>query len=125
VLKKYVFIITIFYSLALACVCLIPLKKLPDLGVSFADKIYHASTYFILAFLWYNTLVLHFNTSKTKAIIYTSLISIIFGIIIEVLQGVFTTTRHADIFDVLANSLGVLFAVSVLILKNRITVKKL
>lgn len=124
-LKKYVFTITIFYSIALVWVCLMPLKKLPDLGVSFSDKIFHSLTYAILAFLWFNTFFFQFKKNKITAIVYASVISIIFGIIIEVSQGVFTATRQADMFDVLANSLGVLLTASLLMLKNINTVKKL
>ncbi|MGE5944759.1 MAG: VanZ family protein [Flavobacteriales bacterium] len=123
-LKKQVFLITILYSLALASVCLISFKKLPDIGVSFGDKLFHSLTYVILVFLWYNSLVFHFKIGKIKALTDASIISIIFGIIIEVLQGVFTATRHADVFDVLANSIGVVVAASLLALKNRNTVKK-
>ncbi|WP_317044934.1 VanZ family protein [Confluentibacter flavum] len=124
-LKKYLFLITIFYSLALASVCLLPIKKLPDVGVSFGDKIFHSLSYAVLAFLWFYTFFFQFKISKTKAILFASVISIIFGIIIEVLQGVFTSTRQADVYDVLANSLGVLFAACLLLLKNINTVKKL
>ncbi len=124
-LKKCIFIITIFYSLALAAVCLMDFKKLPDLGISFADKIFHSLTYVLLTFLWFVTLIFQFEMGHKKAILYASAISIVFGIIIEVLQGVFTATRHADVLDVLANSLGVLFMASLIMLKNRITVKKL
>ena len=123
-LKKQVFLITVFYSLALATICLIPLKKLPDIGVSFADKIFHSLTYVILAFLWFYSLVFHFKTSKIKSIIYASIISIFFGIIIEILQGTLTKTRQADFLDILANSLGVLLVALLLLLKNRNTVKK-
>ncbi len=124
-LKKYLLLITIFYSLVLASVCLLPIKKLPDVGISFGDKIFHSLTYAVLAFLWFYTFFLQFKISKKSAIMFASVISIIFGIIIEVLQGVFTATRQADVFDVLANSLGVLFTASLLLLKNRNTVKKL
>lgn len=123
-LKKQVFLITVFYSLALATVCLMPLKKLPDIGVSFADKIFHSLTYVILVFLWFYSLVFRFKTRKIKSIIYASFISIIFGIIIEILQGALTHTRQADVLDVVANSVGVLFAASLLLLKNINTVKK-
>ncbi|WP_100614129.1 VanZ family protein [Confluentibacter citreus] len=95
------------------------------MGVSFSDKLFHSLTYAILAFLWFNTFFFQFKKNKKVAIIYASIIAIIFGIIIEVLQGAFTATRQADVFDVLANSLGVLFTVSLLLLKNRNTVKKL
>ena len=35
---------------------------------------------------------------------------IFYGIVIEVLQGKFTASREADIYDVLANSFGVFLA---------------
>lgn len=111
--------------MALALVCLMPLKKIPNVGVSFADKIFHSLTYVVLTFLWFGTFYFQFKKGKIKAIVYATIISIIFGIIVEVLQGVFTATRQADVYDVLANSLGVLFAVSLLLLKNINTVKKL
>ena len=111
--------------MALIAVCLYPFNKLPDIGVSFADKIFHSFTYVILVFLWFKTFVLHFKIVKIKSIIYASIISIIFGIIIEVLQEVLTETRRGDVYDVLANSIGVLFTASILLLKNRNTVKKL
>lgn len=46
---------------------------------------------------------------KFKYLIIISL-SIFYGIIIEVLQMGFTTTRKGDLYDVLANSIGVFCA---------------
>jgi VanZ family protein len=54
-----------------------------------------------------------------KALIYASVISVAFGIIIEVLQEILTETRSADLLDVLANSLGVLIAACSLLLKKQ------
>jgi VanZ family protein len=125
VLKKQIVYITVFYSLALAVVCLIPSDTLPDVEVSFADKIFHSVTYVVLTFLWFYSLVLSFKMETLNAIVYASVISIIFGIIIEVLQETLTETRRGDVLDVLANSLGVLFAASIIWFKNRNSVKKL
>ena len=50
------------------------------------------------------------------SLLKTAIISLIFGIIIELLQGAFTTTRQADIKDVAANFTGTLIACTVLIL---------
>lgn len=102
-----------------------PIERPPDFGVSFADKIFHSFTYIILTFLWFYTLCFHFNTRIRKAILYASVISIIFGIIIELFQEVFTKTRQADLLDVIANTVGVFFATGFLLLKNRNSVKKL
>jgi glycopeptide antibiotics resistance protein len=46
-------------------------------------------------------------------------LSIIFGIIIEVLQGTVTAYRSSDINDVLANTIGVLLMSVVIGMKNK------
>jgi len=116
---------TIVYSIALAIICLVSFSNLPKVNVSNADKIFHTTTYVMLACLWYHTFFFHFKNSQSKSIIKSVFLAIVFGMIIEVLQGVFTTTRHADIMDVIANTIGVLMFVVFISIKNRITVKKL
>ncbi|MBD0836665.1 VanZ family protein [Aestuariibaculum suncheonense] len=101
------------------------LKELPDVGISNADKIFHGITYLVLALLWYGTFLLKFKWSSVKALIYSALFSIIFGIIIEVLQGMVTVTRKPDYEDVIANSVGVLLAVGIALLYNRTQIKKI
>lgn len=118
-LKKQIVYITVFYSLALTVVCLIPSNKLPDVEVSFADKIFHSITYLVLTFLWFYSFVYRFKIERMKALIYASVISVAFGIIIEVLQEILTETRSANLLDVLANSLGVLIAACSLLLKKQ------
>lgn len=101
------------------------LKKLPDVGISNADKIFHSITYLVLALLWYGTLLLKFKLPNVKALIYSAIFSIIFGIIIEVLQGMVTVTRKPDFEDVIANSIGVFIAVGIALVYNRTQIKKL
>ncbi|GAA4289774.1 hypothetical protein GCM10023163_01860 [Aestuariibaculum suncheonense] len=124
-LKKQLFLISVLYTLALTFVCLMRLKELPDVGISNADKIFHGITYLVLALLWYGTFLLKFKWSSVKALIYSALFSIIFGIIIEVLQGMVTVTRKPDYEDVIANSVGVLLAVGIALLYNRTQIKKI
>ena len=124
-LKKYSFLITILYSLALATVSLIQLKRVPDVGVEFGDKIFHFLAYSVLTFLWFNALFFYFKASITKAIIYSALFAIIFGIIIEALQGSATTYRSSDVYDAIANTLGALFAMLILLASKRILIKKI
>jgi len=123
VLKKFAFIIAILYSLALATVSLVKINNLPNVGVSNADKIFHFLTYSVLAFLWTNTFFFKFKYKKVKAIVYASVLSIIFGIIIEVLQGSITVSRHTDIYDAIANTLGVLIMVIILLINKKTYIK--
>ncbi len=47
-------------------------------------------------------------------------LSVFFGIAIEVLQGLYTTTRKEDILDILANISGATLAVFVIVIYYRI-----
>jgi VanZ family protein len=49
-------------------------------------------------------------------LIASFLFSVFFGIGIEIAQELFTTTRHAEVFDVLANLSGATLMVAVVIL---------
>jgi glycopeptide antibiotics resistance protein len=64
-----------------------------------------------------------FKLNKSKALTYAVIVSILFGIIIEILQGTLTTYRSADINDVLANSLGVILTAVVIGIKNKFVLK--
>ena len=82
-------------------------------------------SFLVLAFLWYVTLVNTFKLNKTKSIINAFLISVAFGIIIEILQGSFTVSRQSDIKDVFADTLGALLVSLVIyIQKQKYLLKK-
>ena len=98
--KKVGLIFAISYSLILAVFSLITIKKLPELGSNFDDKIFHTLAYALLVLLWYFALI---NIKRANPIFIAALFSIIYGIIIEVLQGQLTIVRHLDKLDILAN----------------------
>lgn len=70
------------------------------------DKVVHFCMYFGQSFL----LVPVLSKLKFKYLFSIS-IAIAFGMLMELVQGVFTENRSADGFDALANSLGALFGV--------------
>ena len=122
-LKTYFFVITILYSIALTVVCLIDLNGVIEVKISSGDKIFHSLSYVVLTFLWYYTLYYNLKFNKGKSLIYAVVISIIFGIVIEVLQGTVTTYRSSDIIDVFANSFGAILAAVVIAVKNKYILK--
>lgn len=96
------------------------LKKVPKLGSGFDDKIYHFGAYALLTIIWYN---FFYRTSVKFKILASALISIIYGIVVEVLQGTLTSYRTEDIADVVANSIGVIFGVVFILLYSKIKLK--
>ena len=123
-LKKYAFVITVVYSTLLAIASFIHMSGLPEINYSNTDKIFHFIAYSALMWLWFQVFYLRFSFSVNKALIISAIIAIVFGIIIEILQGVITNTRVTDNNDILANSLGVCFTTLVLLFLKRTEVKK-
>ncbi|NNC48925.1 MAG: VanZ family protein [Flaviramulus sp.] len=122
-LKKVTLAVTILYSIALATVSLIRLNNLPDIGISFGDKIFHFLAYTLLTYLWFRTFAYYFQFKKKSAIINAALLSIIFGTVIEVLQDTLTVSRALDVYDVVANALGAILVSIVLWFNNFLHVK--
>ncbi|MSP84551.1 MAG: hypothetical protein EXR18_01810 [Flavobacteriaceae bacterium] len=88
---------------------------LPDVSIESADKYVHFTFHFVFLNLWF----LYFNSKNQKnsfyQVLFIFLVSILFGILIELAQQAFTTTRKGDIFDVFANLTGA-FSALILIL---------
>lgn len=105
--RKY-FYLAVFWTLFVGFICLISIKKTPLTLVSipFKDKIAHFSFYFIMFYLWKKALNVYKNINLIKILLMVCL----YGIIIEVFQGIFTSDRQADSYDALANTLGAVMA---------------
>ena len=110
---KTLFGFTIIYTVALTIGSLIKPVEI-DTTLSYADKILHTGAYAGLTFLWLSVYQLF---SSKKQILWTAsykyflimILIVIFGVIIEVLQGSITSYRTADTWDAIANTAGVLF----------------
>ena len=103
-LQTSTFLIAIAITISIAYLSLIKTNNFPKIAISNIDKLYHLIAYFSLTFSW----LLALKKSKYK---YKVLIgSLLYGIFIEVLQTTLTVYRTGELFDFLANSVGVLLA---------------
>ncbi len=101
--------IAISITIFIAILSLIKTDNIPLGSFSNSDKVYHAIAYFFLMLSWLYTF--HKKEAFNKNVKYAILACFIYGIIIEVLQGVTTTYRTASYLDMLANGSGVVLAV--------------
>ena len=90
--KRLALTLAIAYTLFITIMSLISLRNIPKLGSSFDDKIYHCGAYALLCVLvWYH----FFEKTKSKyKILFLLDIALAYGIIIEILQGTFTTYQN-------------------------------
>ncbi|MCC8359904.1 VanZ family protein [Salinimicrobium sp. ASW11-47] len=109
---KLLFLLTaVSYTILILYLSLINLADTPvkELGVS--DKVMHGGAYFGLGLLWMLFVLFSFKENKLfKKILIISVSSIAFGIFIEVLQDTLTSYRQLDLYDIFANTLGVVLA---------------
>lgn len=110
-LKKYAFILAITATIVLAIVSLVNINSIPETGLSFEDKLFHFIAYAMFTIIWFYALINNrVKLKKDSTIVVAVLIAVIYGIIIEVIQGQFTTNRVMEFNDIIANILGALFA---------------
>ena len=121
-LKKILLAIALLYTIVLAVLSLLSSDDLPDVEVEYVDKFAHTIAYALLCFIWYLVLK-YFKFSK--ALLVAAAIAIIYGIILEVLQGTLTEGRTLDLYDLLANCIGVGFISAILIIRNKTHVKNI
>ena len=104
-LERNAYLIAITITLAIAYLSLSnPIQLDIPVKIYFLDKILHASAYFVLTTSWLFALR---NFYLNKWIVF---FIFLYGILMEFLQGWFTTNREKDIFDVAANTIGIIFA---------------
>ena len=105
----------LIWTCSILFLCLASFSNLPDVGVENADKYVHFTFHFVFVNLWF----LYFNSKNQKnsfkLILFIFFASFLLGILIELAQQVFTTTRKGDVFDIFANTTGA-FSALILIL---------
>lgn len=105
-----------YFASALAVTALIAYLSLANLrfaNVSFLsfsgmDKLKHVAAYFVLTYSW--LLAVENKSSPFKSRYWVVLFVFLFGLLLEILQAFFTGYRTGEVFDLLANSIGIVFA---------------
>ena len=119
VLKQLYFVATLFWAGVIAFFCLVQIDTVPLGNVSNVDKVVHLFFHFVLTIFCFSFFQKYTNSVNTwKSALLAFLFSFIFGIGIEITQELCTTTRHADVFDVVANVSGAILGIAVVFLLN-------
>jgi VanZ family protein len=109
-IKRNVF--SIFVALIIMYLSLVPsdsFDKIPLIKIPYIDKIVHFTMYLTLM-----SVIIFENRKKIKEVhklIFIGLVPFGYGVLLEVLQSIFTSTRFGSIFDILFNTLGILCSV--------------
>lgn len=118
--KKILLWLAITWTAIVTFFCLINFKELPKIEVTSFDKLGHITFHFGITFLWFLVYRFKVLNENKKALIKAFLFSFFYGVIIEICQDQFTTSRSGDVFDVFANISGSLLAIIFIVLSINI-----
>jgi VanZ family protein len=90
--------------------------ELGHFNIPYGDKIVHFTFYFVAAILGSLFLIeaIAERPKRIKNVKILAISLIFFGIVIEVIQELLTVNRSGDIFDALANGIGVIVGIVVI-----------
>jgi len=105
--RRPLFLMALGYSILITVAFLYP-RVGPTISSNFPwDKVVHVTLHAMLIFVWLHYYFSFRHTHKILFVIAMFLgLCVFYGIIIEILQGMFLKDRQADFRDVIANILG-------------------
>ena len=121
-MRKQIFLFSaIFWTGVILFLSLENAKNIPVINIPYLDKVIHSGFHFVFTILWFLYLKKKFiSANNFQLLFFTIIASFVLGIAIELMQQYFTTTRNADVFDILANLFGAFLAAVSIILVNAI-----
>jgi VanZ family protein len=120
VLKRIFLLAALFWTGVILFFCLEDASNIPQIDIENIDKVIHAFFHFVFTFLWFLFLKKKLkSTSIFKPLLYSFVFSFVFGVAVEIMQELFTTTRSADVLDELANLSGAILAILTIIVINK------
>ena len=101
----------LLWALLIFILCALPGRDIPHvswLELVGMDKFIHASLFFVQVFLLIKGFNKQTNYDKMKnnPMVSAIILCIVYGGLLEIMQGAFYTDRTADIYDFIANSFG-------------------
>lgn len=123
--KYLFFIVALLWTAFVTYLCLVQSSDLPVINIPNLDKYIHVFFHFVLTFVWFLFFRKQFKLDAIfSALFFSFIVSFLFGITIEILQQLVTTTRSADVLDVIANLIGATLAVIVCVIFEKYNILK-
>ena len=119
------FTVALLWTGIVAYLCLIQSSDIPVINIPNLDKCIHTFFHLVFTFVWFLFFYKQLKLDSVfKPLLISFLLSFLFGIGIEILQGLITTTRSADVLDGVANLIGALLAVSLVVVCDKYNILK-
>jgi VanZ family protein len=109
--KRLFFWIALCWAIIIAFFCLTSSNNIPTVTIPYVDKFVHAFFYFVFTSVLFLFLKKRMNSSDIiRPLVVSLLVSVFYGLVIELMQELFTMNRKAEVTDVVGNVSGALLA---------------
>lgn len=104
----------VLWALLILALCGMPKNAVPESNIIGIDKVVHFGLYAVFALI----MIVAFTKQRAyrglqqRAIPVAIVVGIVYGIVIELLQGTVFATRSPEHLDMIANSLGSMFGLA-------------
>ena len=123
--KYLLFLVALLWTGIVSYFCLVNSNEIPVINIPNLDKCIHTFFHLVFTFVWFLFFYKQLKLDSIfKPLLISFLLSFLFGIGIEILQGLITTTRSADVLDGVANLIGALLAVSLVVVCDKYNILK-
>ncbi len=115
------FFLVVISTGAIAWASLAKLVVPTGIKIHGSDKLAHCIVYFVLTLVWFCFFFFSekLNKNLKQSLAIASVVAILYGILMEVLQAMLTTYRSSDWYDIAANTTGTIFAIMIVMLIKR------
>lgn len=125
-LKKLYLFAALSWTSFIFFLCLVKSSQIPVINIVNFDKLVHASFHFVFTILWFLYFKQQFKKShNNESLVFVFLLSVGYGIAIEIAQLLFTATRSADVLDIVANIVGAIAGISIIVLVSKLCSNKI
>jgi VanZ family protein len=126
VLKKLYLFAALSWTSFIFFLCLVKSSQIPVINIVNFDKLVHASFHFVFTILWFLYFKQQFKKRhNNESLVFVFLLSVGYGIGIEIAQLLFTATRSADVLDIVANIVGAIAGISIIVLVSKLCSNKI
>ena len=107
--KKFTaLLLLVLWAGAILVVSIWPANKMPDISLKFSDKMGHLVAYAILSILaiLYTKLSGRMSNRTGHWFIITLLVTVLYGSLLEIIQGAMSIGRNFELLDIIADAAG-------------------
>lgn len=121
--KFYLLSLALTWTALVSYLCLVRSSEIPVVQIENLDKWVHSFFHLVFTLVWF----LFFRKKMWAQSILRPLVlavgfSFVFGILIELLQNYLSTTRNADYLDVVANIVGSLLGLLLILFLEKVNI---